>query len=152
LRILPDSYPIAWDSRAASVDSGRKQHPSCYGKFYPLFLKQGAYSSINDRPAPGILPHEPPHGTCRIQDSARSLLPIGSRRLGQFPAQACLSFITVDLSPRVRGSTPKWARPSPQSGRGESWRTPARGVLPSFLKTYQGPAFLLLRLFSKPPR
>jgi hypothetical protein len=106
LRILPDSYPIAWDSRAASVDSGRKQHPSCYGKFYPLFLKQGAYSSINDRPALGILPHEPPHGTCRIQDSARSPSPSGLADLVNFPRRLAFHS-SLSISRLVSAAPPK---------------------------------------------
>ena len=110
----------------------RKRHPPCYGKsLSPLLLEAGGHS-INDRPAPGILPHEPPHGTCRIQDSARSPSLSGLADLVNFPRR--LAFIHRC---RSLASCPR-ARPSPQSGRDESWRTPARGVLPSFLKTTKG--------------
>lgn len=61
------------------------------------------------------------------------------------------SFIAVDLSPRVRGSTQVGPTISAIWERREL-ENPSTRRAPKLLEDYQGPACLLLRLFSKPPR
>ena len=144
-------HRIAWDPRVASVGS---PFVSGVSMLQPLSTssssKQGACSSDNPPKAPAILPLGQPHGT-HAHAGFSSHIPIGSRRIVQFPAQACLSFITVDLSPRVRGSTQVGPTISAIWVRREL-ENPSTRRAPKLLEDYQGPACLLRRLFSKPPR
>ena len=126
----------------------RMRHPLCYGKsLSPLLEAGGIVSIVVQHRGCYLMNH---HHMAHAGLSSLSL-PIGSRRLGQFPAQACLSFITVDLSPRVRGSTQVGPTISAIWVRREL-ENPSTRRAPKLLEDYQGPACLLLRLFSKPPR